>query len=152
MGKREVFDKIFIGVLGLVLVSVFIPCNQIDMVVKGYTKSSYTAILGSRIGFMHIVFPLVIAFILIWGKHTLASILGILLSIVHGVILYLYIDAGNYGREVLESKGGFSILFEMGGITDIKNIHPVGFYIAIVAVILLVLVSIIGFFIKDDEY
>ena len=152
MGKREVFDRIFIGVLGLVLISVFIPCNQIDIVVKGYTKSSYTSIMDSRIGFMHIVFPLVIAFILIWGKHILASILGILLAIVHSVILYFYVDNGNYGKQILESKGAFSILMEMGGITDIKNIHPVGFYVAVAAVILLVLVSVIGFFIKEDEY
>ncbi|GEM_PF-5077610 len=153
MGKREVFDKIFIGILGLALVSVFIPCNQIDAVsTTGITKSQYYAILDSRIGIMHIVFPIVVAFVLIWGKYKAASVLGILLSGLHFIILFYYLQQGDYLHEIAASDSPFSIFMKMSDIESVNNVHPFGYYLAIGAAGLLLITSIIGFFIKEDEY
>ena len=152
MGKREVFDKIFIGILGLALVSVFIPCNQIDAIANGITKTKYYAILDSHIGIMHIVFPIVVVFVLIWGKYKAASVLGILLSGLHFIVIFYYLQQGDYLHEIAESDSPFSIFLKMGGIESVNNVHTFGYYVAIVAAGLLLLTSIIGFFIKEDEY
>jgi len=149
MEKRDLIDRIFIGICALTLLSVFLPCDELDKIKGGITTPSYNSILDGKIGFVYLVFPIAVFFLIVLGKRVIASVIGIITAIVNACTIYFFWDASEYAVNVFKTGSRLADFYNMMGYDGCVHVYPVGFYIAIAAVVLMVLISIVNLVIKD---
>ncbi len=149
MEKRDLIDRIFIAFCALTLVSVFLPCDELDKIRSGISIPVYSSILDGKAGFVHILLPVAAAFMIIIGKRVIASLLGFVTVGFNGFTVYYFWDQSEYIVNAFSSGSKLGELYQMIGYDGCTHILPLGFYLAVVAMSLLLLISIVNLIIKE---
>ncbi len=149
MEKRDLIDRIFIAICALTLVSVFLPCNELDKVKNGITIPQYSSILDGQAGFIHILLPVAAAFMIMIGKRVIASLIAFASVGFNAFSVYYFWDQGEYAVNTFAAGSKLSEFYRYAGYEGCTNINPFGFYLAVVAMSLLLLVAIVNLVIKE---
>ena len=151
MGKRDWVEKIFIVVCGLVLISAFIPCVRVNVSYEGIVSTRIHAILDANTGFMHILLPVATAFLIIIGKRILATVAAFITIFFNGFVLLYYLDAGdNLAGWYEDNTGLMGQMMRSVGIDSVTVELPVGFYLVVTGLALLLIMAIVNIVIKED--
>ena len=152
MNKRDATSVVFIGACVLTVVSAGFPCNQVNMEYSDHSGMRLESVLDLQTGIICILLPLLTAVFVILGKRILSSVFGIITVTCHALSIYHFIDAAQYASKVLSDPKSpwVQIANYSTGIEKITIVHPFGFYFAIAALAILLIISVINLFVKDE--
>ena len=152
IGAREIFERIYLAIMGLVIFSMFIPCNEVIVVTDNVPKAHTSAIFDSHVGIIALIVAVAAVIFILKGKRIASSVSGILVSALAGVTILFFVDTGKSAQAVTEGgDSAWKTMMEYGGITSVTNRHTIGYYVASVALIVLLIAAVAGFFIKDSD-
>ncbi|MBP5260595.1 MAG: hypothetical protein J6Z43_00545 [Clostridiales bacterium] len=151
MDKRDVTSAVFMGACGLAIASAFIPCNQVNMSYGDHYGMKLESMLDLHTGFLCILLPVLTVVFVIAGKRIVSSVLGFVTVICDALSVYHFVDSAEYASRAVANPnspwGQFANY--SSGIEKVTVVHPFGFYLAIAAIALLLLISVINLFVKD---
>ena len=151
IGKREIYERIYIAIVALVILLCFLPCYELKEVRDGIPKITSSTLLDSKTNVLPLLIPPLIIFFVFKGMRIGASVFGIIESLLNVVLIWFIVDDGQYRINVLSHPDTlFCRILISDGVTSITSSYPIGYYLNIGAAILLLIFAVTGFFIPED--